>query len=42
MSYDYRCSLGMGFTGFAAREYLDLLSLFDQSKLNAYTGYDEY
>ena len=42
MAYDYRCSLGMGSTGFAAREYLDLIELFDEDKLDKYSGFDEY
>ncbi|EDR22140.1 set and mynd domain containing protein, putative [Entamoeba dispar SAW760] len=42
IAYDYRCSLGMGITGYAAQEYIECLELFDEHKLEKYTEYVEY
>ena len=42
MAYDYRCSLGMGVTGYAAAIYLEHLQILDPRNLETFVEYDEY
>ncbi|KAL7721505.1 SET domain-containing protein [Entamoeba marina] len=42
-AYDYRCSIGMGVSGYAAAIYLENMQYFDVDKLNAtVVHYEEY
>ncbi|BFU24456.1 hypothetical protein EHI8A_035190 [Entamoeba histolytica HM-1:IMSS-B] len=42
MAYDYRCSLGMGRTGYAAAVLQEHLDILDPKNLNNFVEYDEY
>ena len=41
-AYDYRCSLGMGRTGYAAAVYLEHIALFVPGNLEHFVDYEEF